>query len=172
MKKLILILTILIFAAGTINAADKTKFSNNKKETKMENTKKSSVIFPLGSPVESNFTGDAWVSMMVTPDSVNNYDCAVYNVTFAPGTRNYWHVHSVGQILLCTVGTGYYQERGKAIRILHPGDVVNIPAHVEHWHGAAPNSQFTHVGITPRASENSTKWLEPVSDADYNSAKK
>lgn len=95
-----------------------------------------------------------------------DYDMSAYNVTFAPGTRNNWHSHSVGQVLFCTEGTGYYQERGKAARRLTPGSVVEIPANTEHWHGAAPDSEFVHLGITPRAASNRTAWGGPVTDAE------
>lgn len=50
----------------------------------------------------------------------------VAGVTFAPGCRNSWHSHEGGQLLLCTSGRGYYQETGKPIRLLLPGDVVKI----------------------------------------------
>lgn len=121
-------------------------------------------IFPKGEKITSNFTGDAWVAFLI-----NNKECdiSVYNVTFAPGVRNSWHRHDVGQLLLCTIGVGYYQERGKAARRLVPGDVVEIPANVDHWHGAAPDSEFVHIGMTPKMSENKATWLEPVTDADY-----
>lgn len=48
-------------------------------------------IFPKGQKVEANFTGTAWVEIL----SVNNadFDTQVYNVTFEPGCRNYWHSH-------------------------------------------------------------------------------
>lgn len=125
-------------------------------------------MFPLGEPADASvFTGSARVSMLTDKGS---YDTAVYNVTFAPGTRNHWHRHTKGQILLCTVGEGLYQERGKAARRLHPGDVVQIPPNTEHWHGAAPNSVFVHIGITPEASSNQTTWQEAVSDEDYAAA--
>ena len=75
-----------------------------------------------------------------------------------------------GQLLLCTVGSGYYQERGKAAQQLNPGDVVEIPANVEHWHGAAPDSGFAHVGMTPQMSKNNVTWIGPVSDKEYSSA--
>ncbi len=39
------------------------------------------------------------------------------------------------------------QEWGKPARELHPGDVVNIPAGVKHWHGAASNSWFSYLAI-------------------------
>lgn len=121
-------------------------------------------IFSKGDKAKSNFTGDAYVKMLVDN---KDYDCMVYNVTFEPNTRNYWHKHSIGQILLVTSGNGFYQERGKQKRELTVGDVVEIPSNVEHWHGAKKDSEFVHIGITPKASENSTKWLEPVTDEDY-----
>ena len=120
--------------------------------------------FPKGEPAPANFTGKAWVAMLVDN---RDYDMSAYNVTFAPGTRNNWHSHSVGQVLFCTEGTGYYQERGKAARRLTPGSVVEIPANTEHWHGAAPDSVFVHLGITPRAASNRTAWGGPVTDAEY-----
>lgn len=121
-------------------------------------------LFGLGEPVTANFTGAAWLNMLsVRP----GYDCNVYNVTFAPGTRNDWHLHAVGQILLCTEGEGWYQEKGEPARRLRPGDVVNIPARTMHWHGATAKSRFTHVGITPKASENTVEWGDWVTDREY-----
>lgn len=85
--------------------------------------------------------------------------------------RNNWHIHHAksggGQILLCTAGRGYYQERGKEPRELKPGDVVNIPAEVKHWHGAAPDSWFSHVTVEVPGTETKNEWCEPVSDEDY-----
>lgn len=125
--------------------------------------------FPKGELAPAHFTGNAWVAMLVNN---KDYDLSTYNVTFSPGARNDWHSHSVGQVLLCTKGTGYYQERGKAARKLVPGDIVEIPARTEHWHGAAPDSEFTHIGMTPKASENQTSWGSPVTDDEYATAAK
>ena len=97
-------------------------------------------------------------------------DLSVYNVTFEPGCRNSWHKHGVGQMLLCTAGVGYYQERGQKARGLVPGDIVEIPADVDHWHGAAPDSEFVHIGITAKMSENNVVWLDPVTDEEYSTA--
>lgn len=124
-------------------------------------------VLGLGEPISDNFTGEAWLRML---SAQPEYDCSIYNVTFAPGTRNYWHTHSVGQILLCTEGVGYYQERDEAARKLLTGDVVHIPAQIPHWHGAAPDSHFTHIGITPKASENKVEWLGEVTDQEYEQA--
>lgn len=95
----------------------------------------------------------------------------VGNVTFEPGCRNHWHIHHAksggGQILLVTAGRGYYQEWGKKVQELHPGDVVNIPAEVKHWHGAAPDSAFQHLAIEVAGVETSNEWCESVDEQKY-----
>ena len=54
---------------------------------------------------------------------------------------------------------------------MHPGDVVNIPPEVKHWHGAAPDSWFAHIAIEVPAAGASNEWCEPVTDAAYNKLK-
>lgn len=125
-------------------------------------------ILGRGGSVSDNFTGQAWLNML---SADTDYDCSVYNVTFAPSSRNYWHRHSAGQILICTEGKGYYQEKGKPIQKLEVGTVVHIPADIVHWHGAAKDSSFTHIGITPRSSNNKVEWLGEVTDQEYNQSK-
>ena len=91
----------------------------------------------------------------------------VSNVTFEPSCRNNWHRHTGGQLLIAVGGVGFYQERGKEARKLLPGDVVEIPPDVDHWHGAAPDQWFSHLAIECNPETNKNAWLEPVSDADY-----
>ncbi len=50
---------------------------------------------------------------------------------------------------------------------LCPGDVVNIAPGVKHWHGAAPDSCFSHLALEVPGEEASNEWLEPVNDEDY-----
>ena len=50
---------------------------------------------------------------------------------------------------------------------MKPGDVVNIPAGVKHWHGAAPDSWFSHLAVEVPGVEGSNEWLEPVGDDVY-----
>ena len=52
-----------------------------------------------------------------------------------------------------------------------PGDVINIPANVKHWHGAASDSWFSHLAVEIEGVETSTEWLEPVTDEVYNKLK-
>lgn len=101
--------------------------------------------------------------------------CAVFlaNVTFEPGCRNNWHIHHAakggGQILICTVGEGWYQEEGKEAVSLIPGMVITIPAGVKHWHGAKADSWFSHIAVEVPGENTSNEWLEPVEAAAYES---
>ena len=126
------------------------------------------IIFPVGKPNDAYakyFIGQSYTAPVVT-DGV-----PVVNVTFEPGCRNNWHVHKAtkggGQTLVCVGGRGYYQEWGKEPVELHSGDAINIPAGVKHWHGAAPDSWFSHLAIEVPGENNSTEWLEPVGDEEY-----
>jgi quercetin dioxygenase-like cupin family protein len=126
-------------------------------------------IFPKGARMEAHFTGTAYVNFLV-PDQDGKYGCQVYDVLFEAGCRNDWHSHPSGQLLLCTDGTGYYQERGKPARRLEKGDVVEIPPDVVHWHGAAPHTDFTHIGISANTLKGPAAWAGAVTDEEYRRA--
>ena len=86
--------------------------------------------------------------------------------------RNNWHIHHKGgQILLCTAGRGYYQEWGKPAQEMKPGDVINIAPEVKHWHGAAPDSWFSHLAVEVPAEGSSNEWMEPVKEEEYSKLK-
>ena len=129
------------------------------------------IFFPIGEP---NPYGDYFVGQSYLAP-VSTEQLAIFNVTFEPACRNNWHIHHAknggGQMLICVGGRGYYQEWGKEARELHPGDVVNIPANVKHWHGAAPDSWFSHLAIEIEGEDGRTEWCEAVSDEDYNKLK-
>ena len=140
--------------------------SCNTKNNNM-NTKE---IFPKGQQAEENFTGETHVEMLTV--DAQNFDAMSYNVTFAPGSRTDWHSHPGGQILYCTYGEGCYQEKGKAVQHLKAGDVVEIKPDIVHWHGAAPNSEFVHLGISTQLSKGAVEWLGAVTDEEYCSLEK
>ncbi|MDE5692122.1 MAG: cupin domain-containing protein [Alistipes sp.] len=125
-------------------------------------------IFPQGEKLPEQFSqyfiGQAYLARLTADTTLN---CPIANVTFEPGCRNNWHSHTGGQILVATAGRGYYQEQGKPARELHPGDVVEIPADVIHWHGAAPDSWFSHLAIEANPQTNRNTWLGPVDDEQY-----
>ena len=165
MKRKLWILTVFgvvsVLAAGTQPA----------QERRMENEKTFQQMFPQGEPLPEQFskyfTGQAWLARLTT-DAAQNVP--VSNVTFSPGCRNNWHSHTGGQLLIAVGGRGYYQEKGRPARELLPGDVVEIAPDVVHWHGAAPDSWFSHLAVECNPATNVNTWLEPVDDAQYDAA--
>lgn len=126
------------------------------------------MIFPIGEPNDGfaqYFIGQSYLA------PVSKEQVGIFNVTFEPGCRNNWHIHHSktggGQILICVAGRGYYQEWGKEAIEMLPGDVVNIPVGVKHWHGAAPDSWFSHLAVEVPGEGSSNEWLEPVDDETY-----
>ena len=122
------------------------------------------MIFPIGAPNDAYaqyFSGQSYLA------PVSTSQVTIANVTFEPGCRNNWHIHHAdqggGQILIGVAGRGFYQEWGKEPVEILPGDVINIPTGVKHWHGAAPDSWFSHLAVEVPGVNSSTEWLEPVS---------
>ena len=136
----------------------------------MRTTDNQSSIFPKGEKAPANyFTGTVWVKILVPAD--DTFNTLIGNVTFEPGARNNWHRHPGGQILIVTDGTGYYQEKGKPIQLLRKGDVVKILPNIDHWHGASPDSEFTHIAINSNTQKGVVEWLQGVTNEEYNSFK-
>ena len=140
---------------------------NNKEEFDKQN------IFGMG---EANtafadyFIGNSFLNPLTHPG-----ECAVFlaNVTFEPGCRNNWHIHhaksSGGQMLICTAGSGWYQEEGREPVSLEQGMVIMIQPEVKHWHGAKADSWFSHIAVEIPGADTSNEWLEAVSDEQYDS---
>lgn len=149
----------------------KEVYNEPKSEITQKDKYQNSIFFQIGepNPYGKFFVGQSYLAP-VSKDQV-----PVFNVTFEPGCRNNWHIHHAknggGQMLICVGGRGYYQEWGKAPVELTPGKVVNIPANVKHWHGAAPDSWFSHLAIEVTGEETSTEWCEAVANEDYNKLK-
>lgn len=127
-------------------------------------------FFGIGQPNDAYaqfFSGRSYLNPLTIPGDV----LSLANVTFEPGCRNNWHIHHAtsggGQLLICVDGLGWYQEKGKPARPLVPGDIVSIPANVEHWHGARADSWFSHLAISVPGENTSNEWLAPVTDEEY-----
>jgi quercetin dioxygenase-like cupin family protein len=132
---------------------------------------KTAPIFPKGDSAPAEyFTGQAWIKPLVSNDPT--FNVVMGNVVFEPGCRNNWHKHPGGQILICTEGVGYYQEKGQPIRLLNKGDVINIAPDLVHWHGASPDSEFTHIAVNPNTQNGVVEWMERVTDEEYYSLNK
>jgi len=138
---------------------------NSREKAAKTDPKPTYSLFPTGKEItNSNFKGKAYLQSLIEADSLNQI--AVGNVTFEAGSRTNWHSHPGGQILLATAGTGYYQEKGSPIKILHRGDAIKCPPNVVHWHGASPDDMFAQVAITTRQA-GPPVWLQPVTDEEY-----
>lgn len=130
------------------------------------------LMFPLGAPNDAYaqyFSGRSWLAPLT------GQQVPTSNVTFEPGCRNNWHIHNAdkggGQMLICVGGRGYYQAWGEEAIEMRPGDVVNIPTGVKHWHGAAPDSWFAHLAFSVPGENCTNEWLEPVTDEQYGQLK-
>ena len=175
-KEIAAIITHTAFYAGWPHAwavfnLAKEVWSEKSPELTEKDRYQNEIFFPIGepNPYGAYFVGQSYLAPISTEQ------LAIYNVTFEPACRNYWHIHHAssggGQMLICVGGRGYYQEWGKEARELHPGDIVNIPTNVKHWHGAAPDSWFSHLALEIEGENGSTEWCEAVSDEDYNTLK-
>ena len=132
-------------------------------------------VFGTGSPnaaFAQYFTGHSFLNPLTNPQT-----CPVFlaNVTFEPGCRNNWHIHHAkeggGQLLICTAGEGWYQEKGAEAVSLVPGSVIVIPPEVKHWHGAKADSWFSHIAVEIPGESIRNEWCEQVSDDEYKKLK-
>ena len=137
----------------------------------MEDYQKS-IFFPIGQKNDAYakyFKGQSYLA------PVAGKEFPIFNVTFEPGCRNNWHIHHAdkggGQMLICVGGRGYYQEWGKDPIEMTAGTVITIPANAKHWHGAAPDSWFSHLAFEIPGENPSNEWLEPVTDEEYGKLK-
>jgi len=112
------------------------------------------------------FTGDAWFDLIVRGEPPSRVRASV--VRFAPGARNHWHRHAVGQTFHVIDGLGRTQARGGAPIEIRPGDTVHTPPGEWHWHGAAPDRFMTHLTVYEAGEDGAeTEWGERVGDAEY-----
>ena len=158
-------------AWATFNLAKEVWNDNTGASTEKEKYSQT-IMFPIGEPntaYAKYFVGKSYLA------PVSTKQVKIFNVTFEPNCRNNWHIHHAksggGQMLIAIGGRGYYQEWGKEPIEMNPGDVINIPANVKHWHGSAPNSWFSHLAVEIDGTETSTEWLEKVTDKEYNKLK-
>jgi 4-carboxymuconolactone decarboxylase len=168
-KEIAAIITHAAFYAGwpkawaVFNLA-KEVYDEKLEELSDKDEYQNTIFFPIGepNPYGEFFEGQSYLA------AVSKEQIPVFNVTFEPGCKNHWHIHHAksggGQMLICVGGRGFYQEEGKDAVEMTPGTVINIPANVKHWHGAAEDSWFSHLAIEIPGEETSTEWCEAVVD--------
>ena len=123
---------------------------------------------PTEKGAADRFVGDVWLDAIVRGEPPSRIRVSV--VRFAPGARNAWHAHAVGQTLHVMEGIGRVQARGGPMIEIRAGDTVYTSPGEWHWHGASPDHFMTHLAMweAPAQGEESS-WAEHVSDADYGS---
>lgn len=161
------LLTHLAFYAGWPNAWAAFRMA---KEVYADSDAEHGGLFGQGEPNEAYaqyFIGQSYLKRLTAPGD----PLTISNVTFSPACRNNWHIHHAstggGQVLICVEGEGWYQAWGEPARSLSPGDIVEIPAGVKHWHGAKADSWFSHLAFEIPGTDTSNEWLEPVDDEQY-----
>lgn len=120
---------------------------------------------PANKGAADNFTGSVRVETLFRAGEPARASGGF--VTFEPGARTVWHTHPLGQTLIVTAGVGRVQRWGGPVEEIRPGDVVWIPPHTKHWHGATATSSMTHIAIAEQLGGTSVDWLEQVSEAQY-----
>jgi len=102
------------------------------------------------------FTGGKVTSQrLVTPDMSKNFNISIVN--FSKGARNKFHAHTSDQVLIVTAGQGIVATDKEQVTV-EVGDVIFFPAGEKHWHGATPDSSFSHIYVT--ATNSKTTQLE------------
>lgn len=122
---------------------------------------------PIDGPTE-RFNGRVRVGRLFAAEE--NITASSAYVTFEPGARSAWHTHPAGQRLVVTSGVGLTQQWGKPAQEIYPGDVVECPPGIKHWHGATLTSAMTHLAVTGSVNGKSVTWMPKVSDAEYAAA--
>ncbi len=113
------------------------------------------VVKPNEVPKESAdsplFTGGPVTRQaLVTPDMGNDFNINIVN--FSPGARNKMHIHTSDQVLFVTAGKGIIATEAVE-EVITTGDVVHVSAGEKHWHGATPDSAFSHIALTAKGSK-------------------
>ncbi|MDO4177642.1 MAG: cupin domain-containing protein [Phascolarctobacterium sp.] len=112
-----------------------------------------------------NFTKPVYLKRVVDKENAAGSPAWAY-VAFGKGVYNRWHTHGEGQILIATDGIGLHQLSHGEVQVMYPGDVAYCPPGKTHWHGAAPNSKFAHLAISP-AGKHTVEWLEFLPKEKY-----
>lgn len=111
------------------------------------------------------FTGTVWQDPIIEAPAPARVRATT--VRFEPGARTNWHTHPLGQTLFIVSGVGRVQTFGGPQREVRAGDVVWIPPHEKHWHGAGPTTTMVHIAIQEALDGKAVDWAEKVTDAQY-----
>ena len=111
-------------------------------------------------PAET-FTGNAWLDVIVRGESPRSFGRGVH---FAPGARNAWHAHAIGQTVHVTEGIGRMRTRGGTAQI-RGGDGLHATRRMALAR-CRSRSFMTHVA-NGSTEVGPSHWAEQVSEEDY-----
>lgn len=114
---------------------------------------------------ENLFTGKVKVDMLFPENDVANYSSAYVN--FAPGAHTAWHSHPAGQHMIVTQGTALTGTRDGKVVAFHEGESVWCPPGIDHWHGATPDAEMTHLVVTASKDGKNVIWKEKLTADQY-----
>ena len=117
---------------------------------------------PLQPVDPDHFTGDVLAGIVLEANQDDGV--RVYKVTFPPGGRTAWHLHTGVQLLFVEEGRGLVQKEGQAVLEIGPGDAVHIAPGEKHWHGACPEESMSHLAVNLGGS---AEWMEKVTEEEY-----
>jgi len=122
---------------------------------------------PTSKGTPDRFIGEVWVDRLAGGQPGEHIRVNV--VRFAPGARNAWHAHAMGQTLHVTEGVGRIQAAGDKIREIRAGDTIYTAPGEWHWHGATPDHFMTHLAMWEAPSDGSpeSQWGEQVAEDEY-----
>ena len=92
-------------------------------------------------------------------------DLSAARRSFEPGARTFWHSHDNGQLLMVEDGRMRTQKKGGPVKEFGKGESDYAGPNVVHWHGAVPGQTLIQINV---GFGGATKWLEQVTDAEYN----
>jgi len=101
------------------------------------------------------FTGPVTRQSILTGEQGKQF--VAYQINFAKGVRNKFHIHNNDQLLIVTSGKGICATEKEEMTVF-PGDVILFPAGEKHWHGATSDSDFSHIYVT--GPDNQTTQIE------------
>lgn len=106
--------------------------------------------------------GKAWLNFLGQANNLFNHNVVL--ATFEAGAKLNWHSHKEGQQLIVLSGLGHYQEKGKPIQPMRPGNIINCTPNTLHWHSSTVNSSVSYLALY---SPSPTQWDRPLTDDEY-----
>jgi len=115
---------------------------------------------------EDHFNGQVEIKSLFNPVGVGQVNGIL--VSFKPGARTAWQIHSVGQNLIILSGKGWIQVEGSFKLPIKEGDVVQFESGEKHWYGSTETDEMSCIAIQENNKEGkAVEWLEPVSYKNY-----